>query len=53
MEQNGTNGTNKNKNRNRIEEEMYKEEITTPIKKFFGTMVELTQAEYDRLAQKF
>ena len=53
MEQNGTNGTNKNKNRNRIEEEMYKEETTTPIKKFFGTMVELTQAEYDRLAQKF
>jgi hypothetical protein len=31
---------------------MYKEKETSP-KKLFGTIVELTQEEYDRLAAKF
>ena len=43
---------NVNDNVNVEEKEMYKEKEISP-KKLFGTIVELTQEEYDRLATKF
>jgi len=55
VEQNGTNGTNKNKNKNKkenIKKEVYKKKDSSP-KQLFGAIVELTQEEYGRLASKF
>jgi hypothetical protein len=51
-----TNDTDKirlDKNRIDIEEKEIDKEKETPSKKLFGTIVELTQDEYDRLAAKF
>ena len=51
-----TNDTDKirlDKNRIDIEEKEIDKEKETPSKKLFGTIVELTQEEYDRLAAKF
>lgn len=54
--QTDTNDTDKirlDKNRIDIEEKEIDKEKETPSKKLFGTIVELTQDEYDRLAAKF
>lgn len=54
--QTDTNDTDKirlDKNRIDIEEKEIDKEKETPSKKLFGTIVELTQDEYDRLTAKF